>query len=206
LNAIPSPTGANKIVCTLCSVETQLSPQFGVDGLLTDYGLEAMLRRSDSSGPTDQGSLPPVGDEKQQDVVEEGIESVVSEKKRSTCTGCKSGEAASSYCATCPNHLCANCTQAHRFMHCFEGHQVEDLPPAPNDKCKCLEHQMQPLIFFCATCNLAVCRECTQNEHTAPTHQVESLDDVAETQIAAMEILNMEVGIEKRIFSSPLKR
>lgn len=66
----------------------------------------------------------------------------------STCTGCKSGERASAFCQDCAHYLCTNCTLAHRYMHCFEGHRVEQLghgastSPTLSDtegSCKCIQ-------------------------------------------------------------------
>lgn len=50
----------------------------------------------------------------------------------------------------------------------------------------------QPLCFFCISCNLAVCRDCTVAEHCPPVHQIEPIDNVAEKQIKSMESLMNE--------------
>ncbi|KAI1729919.1 NHL repeat domain-containing protein [Ditylenchus destructor] len=213
-------TNENRIVCPQCHVETQLSAQLGIDGLLSDYGLENAVRRraaeaksnasSDEKGlifgspsSTSSSSSPPIGDlcSSEQD----GAAQAATQSAPNTCTGCKSGEAATAYCTDCQHHLCGNCTMAHRFMHCFEGHRVEELSGTPSSvstddsgkgsskdgssHCKCLEHRSQPLRFFCLTCNLAICRDCTVSEHVAPAHNVEAIDNVAEKQIGLMEAL-----------------
>lgn len=200
-------SNSDRIVCPQCHAETQLSTHLGIDGLLNDYGLENAVHRaafgddkalvfSDDKGlifgsPSSTSSSPPLGDLQ-----------CDPNANSSTCTGCKSGEPASAFCHDCSHYLCANCTLAHRFMHCFEGHQVEELTTngssnssekasavGEQGNCKCLEHRSQPLRLFCLSCNLAICRDCTMLDHNGPTHKVESIDSVAETQMATMEAL-----------------
>lgn len=105
-----------------------------------------------------------------------------------TCTGCKSGEIASAFCQDCSHFLCSNCKMAHQFMHCFEGHRVQEIqtnsisPPSLNvasKTCNCLQHRQQALRFFCLSCNLAICRECTLVDHAAPAHQYEPIQEVS---------------------------
>jgi tripartite motif-containing protein 2/3 len=187
----------DKIVCPLCHVETQLSANLGIEGLLSDYGLENVVLRQNAANMDDKGlifgspsstsSSPPLGE----------LSCDQNSNQVSTCTGCKTGERASSFCHDCKHYLCSNCTMAHQYMHCFEGHRVEQLSLQAHEKndgshCKCLEHRSQPLRFFCLTCNLAICHDCTVMEHTSPTHVVQSIDDVAEKQMALMEVLIAE--------------
>ncbi|PIC39922.1 hypothetical protein B9Z55_011456 [Caenorhabditis nigoni] len=53
----------------------------------------------------------------------------------------------------------------------------------------CLQHRASELVFFCVTCNLAICRDCTQADHPAGTHQYELISDVADKQLLKMEQL-----------------
>jgi hypothetical protein len=50
----------------------------------------------------------------------------------------------------------------------------------------------QSLCYFCVSCNLAICRDCTLTEHCPPAHQIETIDNVAEKQILSMECLMNE--------------
>ncbi|KIH66996.1 b-box zinc finger [Ancylostoma duodenale] len=192
---------AEKIVCPQCHMETQLSVQLGLDSLLSDYGLEAVLSRPNIiedkgllfGSPSSTSSSPPLSDSP--------CDQNSNTTNRSACTGCKSGERASHYCQECTHYLCTNCTMAHQYMHCFEGHRVEPIsqvqapvPPssaasAHERACKCLQHRAQPLRFFCLTCNLAICRECTLVEHAQPSHQYEPISEVADKQLSTMELL-----------------
>ncbi|MFH4973427.1 hypothetical protein AB6A40_000136 [Gnathostoma spinigerum] len=189
---------AEKIVCPQCHVETKLSTQLGIESLLCDYGLENVMSRqlSDDRGlifgsPSSTSSSPPLSDSPYDQN---------SNTATSSCTGCKNGERASAFCRDCSHFLCANCTMAHHCMHCFDGHRVDQLShgssPALSEKqqqqqtpCKCIQHRSQPLSFFCLTCNLVICQECTQSEHVAPAHHYEAVGDVADKQMRIMENL-----------------
>uniref|UniRef100_A0A915AKF5 RING-type E3 ubiquitin transferase n=1 Tax=Parascaris univalens TaxID=6257 RepID=A0A915AKF5_PARUN len=194
---------AEKIVCPQCHVETQLSVQLGIDSLLSDYGLENVLSRqlsTDDKGlifgsPSSTSSSPPLSDSPYDQNSNNNVSS--------SCTGCKSGERASAFCQDCAHFLCANCTMAHQYMHCFEGHRVDQLAhgssPALSDKvstCKCIQHRTQTLRYFCLTCNLAICRECTMTDHPAATHQFELIGDVADKQMNIMESLLQDARIK----------
>uniref|UniRef100_A0A0M3I2J2 B-box type zinc finger protein ncl-1 n=1 Tax=Ascaris lumbricoides TaxID=6252 RepID=A0A0M3I2J2_ASCLU len=199
----PPPINEQVVVCPQCHVETQLSVQLGIDSLLSDYGLENVLSRqlsTDDKGlifgsPSSTSSSPPLSDSPYDQSSNNNVSS--------SCTGCKSGERASAFCQDCAHFLCANCTMAHQYMHCFEGHRVDQLAhgssPALSDKvstCKCIQHRTQTLRYFCLTCNLAICRECTMTDHPAATHQFELIGDVAEKQMNIMESLLQDARIK----------
>ncbi|EPB69592.1 b-box zinc finger [Ancylostoma ceylanicum] len=103
------------------------SVQLGLDSLLSDYGLEAVLSRPNIiedkgllfGSPSSTSSSPPLSDSP--------CDQNSNTTNRSACTGCKSGERASHYCQECTHYLCTNCTMAHQYMHCFEGHRVEPI-------------------------------------------------------------------------------
>ncbi|PAV57073.1 hypothetical protein WR25_26135 isoform D [Diploscapter pachys] len=251
-----------RIVCTLCNMETQLSVQLGLDSLLSDFGLESVLQRqmNISSGmmgtgqngdektggavfgsPSSTSSSPPLSDSPVEQArknylfwkqdrlnasngspvtfggslaaqlsVGNGASSTAPTPPRSACTGCKSGEAASAFCQDCSHYLCDHCKMAHQYMHCFEGHRVEDLPilqaqgtvSAPSSGgervCMCLQHRREPLRFFCLSCNLAICRECTQVEHLAPAHHYELISEVYDKQLGKMDQLVAEARIKRQ--------
>ncbi|VDN39957.1 unnamed protein product [Gongylonema pulchrum] len=59
-----------------------------------------------------------------------------------------------------------------------------------------MQHRSQPIRYFCVTCNVAICSECTQVDHVAPTHQYELICDVTEKQMAIMEALVQEARLK----------
>uniref|UniRef100_A0A7E4V2B1 B-box type zinc finger protein ncl-1 n=1 Tax=Panagrellus redivivus TaxID=6233 RepID=A0A7E4V2B1_PANRE len=121
-----------------------------------------------------------------------------------SCVNCKQGDQVSANCTTC-GHLCNMCKVAHEYMHCFESHVVEMIPErATSSKsntglpkqtnCRCLEHRSQPLRFFCKTCNLAICYDCTLTDHIQPAHEIEPIESIADSQIQRMEHLVNEAA------------
>ncbi|XP_023236199.1 B-box type zinc finger protein ncl-1-like isoform X1 [Centruroides sculpturatus] len=149
-----------KIKCPQCQQECSLPVQ-GVAGLLSDYAVSNILEMAAIEGT----SL--------------------------CCTGCKSKESnAVARCFDCANFLCPNCVMAHQFMHCFEGHHVLTLSELQNkDDLKvekpvaCLRHKNELLKYFCKTCNIPICKECTILEHPKSLHDYDNLIDVSQKQI-----------------------
>lgn len=122
------------------------------------------------------------------------LESAALDSGSPSCTSCKSKESgAIARCFDCANFLCPNCVMAHQFMHCFEGHRVMTLGELQSSKdaggdggsCKtdkpvlCLRHKNEPLKFFCHTCNLPICKECTLLDHPKGLHEYDLLAEVA---------------------------
>lgn len=100
------------------------------------------------------------------------------------CTSCKAKETAVARCSDCASFLCNNCVTAHRYMRCFESHEVltfEELggPPGPDQMGQvhrplmCPVHTGEMLKYFCHTCEVPVCIECTVGDHKQPAHRYE---------------------------------
>ncbi|KAG7207048.1 hypothetical protein KM043_000930 [Ampulex compressa] len=129
------------------------------------------------------------------------------------CTGCKSTESdAVARCFDCANFLCPNCVMAHQFMHCFEGHRVLNLADskletvsssattempksnlvingAGNNGEKvlfCPRHKQELLKYFCRSCTVPVCKECTISDHPGPLHDCGHISDVGSQQLEAL--------------------
>lgn len=172
-----------KMKCPQCGVETALPGGAGVVGLLSDYAISRMLENAalDGSGPP-------------------------------SCTSCKSKESgAIARCFDCANFLCPNCVMAHQFMHCFEGHRVMTLGELQSSKdgqtdqtadgradkpVSCLRHKNEPLAFFCHTCNLPICKECTLLDHPKGLHDYDLLSEVAPKHVEGLAHL-IEEGRSK---------
>ncbi|UYV79631.1 brat [Cordylochernes scorpioides] len=156
----------DKIKCPQCHQEMTLPPQ-GVTALPSDYAVSNIL------------------------------ESAANEGAPINCTGCKSKESSAiSRCFDCANFLCANCEMAHQFMHCFEGHRVYNLnDPNTRETVKqdklvhCPRHKTEALKFFCKTCNIPICKECTLLEHPKNIHDYEFLLDSATKHLENMKQL-----------------
>lgn len=154
----------DKVRCPQCGQDTALGSQ-GPAGLPSDYAVANVLEAAALEGAT-------LG-----------------------CTGCKSKESSAvARCFDCANFLCPNCVMAHQFMHCFEGHRVLTLGElqgregtAPRDKpVACPRHRGEVLRYFCRSCGVPACKECTLLDHPKALHELESLAEAAPRQAEAM--------------------
>ncbi|CAH1777020.1 unnamed protein product [Owenia fusiformis] len=146
----------DKITCVGCRQDTLLGP-LGLHGLVPDFAVSNILEENDV---TDTSALH--------------------------CTGCKTKDTnAVARCFDCANLLCANCVMAHQFMHCFEGHHVRYLADLQNKDAKiektvqCLKHKHDALKYFCLTCNIPICQECTVVDH-ANGHNYEIISEISD--------------------------
>ncbi|XP_023246790.1 brain tumor protein [Copidosoma floridanum] len=113
------------------------------------------------------------------------------------CTGCKSTESdAVARCYDCANFLCPNCVMAHQFMHCFEGHRVLNLGNgnttttttttssgnnsngSSSKPILCARHKGELLKYYCRSCTVPICKECTLNEHPSPMHDYVHVSEI----------------------------
>ncbi|GFY37314.1 brain tumor protein [Trichonephila inaurata madagascariensis] len=148
-----------KLKCPKCEHDCALPPQ-GVSGLLSDYAVINVLE-------SDAIERPPL-----------------------SCTGCKTKDThAVARCFNCANYLCPNCVMAHQFMHCFEGHTVIDLKDesmngvtAADKLLHCPRHDREILRFFCRTCNIPLCKECSL-DHPTGLHDCEHISECGQRQI-----------------------
>ncbi|XP_022249888.1 brain tumor protein-like isoform X3 [Limulus polyphemus] len=165
----------DNIKCPQCHQECILTGQ-GIGGLLSDYAISNIL------------------------------ESTALEGNSPCCTGCKSKESnAVAHCFDCANFLCSNCVMAHQFMHCFEGHRVLTLSELQNNKddikmekpINCTRHKNELLKYFCQTCNIPICKECSVLDHPKGLHDFEYLKDVASQQVETINhmIENIRVKV-----------
>ncbi|CAI2347519.1 unnamed protein product [Caenorhabditis sp. 36 PRJEB53466] len=69
------------------------------------------------------------------------------------------------------------------------GKQSPDVQQMLKRPVVCLQHRTSELVFFCMTCNLAICRDCTLADHPAGQHQYELITEVADKQMLKMEQL-----------------
>lgn len=132
------------------------------------------------------------------------LESNLENYNSRSCTGCKSNKKqdAVARCVECANYLCSNCVMAHQFMHCFESHRVvnlTDLKEEPKNgqlisnlvtngekTVFCPRHKSEILKYYCRTCTMPVCKECTVLEHPAGLHECEHLSDIGPKQLEAI--------------------
>lgn len=166
-----------KITCPNCHQECVLTTR-GVAGLLPDFTINGSVELN-------------------------------LEKFAGVCKGCKNlNTNVVAYCYDCQQSLCANCMMAHQFMNCFEDHRLHGLtfenadetnsafiPTSVGDRVVfCSRHKNETLKYFCRTCNVPVCKECTLSDHQFSMHDVEHLSDIGGK---LLEILNGTVQESK---------
>uniref|UniRef100_A0A2K6UX88 E3 ubiquitin-protein ligase TRIM71 n=1 Tax=Saimiri boliviensis boliviensis TaxID=39432 RepID=A0A2K6UX88_SAIBB len=105
---------------------------------------------------------------------------------------CDEGNAASSRCLDCQEHLCDNCVRAHQRVRLTKDHYIERGPPGagaaaaaqqlglgppfpgppfsilsvfPERLGFCQHHDDEVLHLYCDTCSVPICRECTMGRH-----------------------------------------
>ncbi|XP_055985526.1 E3 ubiquitin-protein ligase TRIM71 [Sorex fumeus] len=106
------------------------------------------------------------------------------------CSSCDEGNAASSRCLDCQEHLCDNCVRAHQRVRLTKDHYIERGPPGPAAAAQqlglgpafpgapfsilsvfperlgfCQHHDDEVLHLYCDTCSVPICRECTMGRH-----------------------------------------
>ncbi|XP_067417936.1 E3 ubiquitin-protein ligase TRIM71 [Emydura macquarii macquarii] len=111
------------------------------------------------------------------------------------CSSCDEGNAASSRCLDCQEHLCDNCVRAHQRVRLTKDHFIERFGGAPGSAAPgpagqlalgqpypaapysilasvfpdrasyCQHHDDEVLHFYCDTCSVPICRECTMGRH-----------------------------------------
>lgn len=187
-------THPDKVTCSQCHADCNL-PVSGVQGLLSNLVISTII-------------------ETDSELVSSGA---------ARCTGCKSKESdAVARCVDCANYLCPNCVMAHQFMHCFEGHRVltlGDLKDEPknglitNGSCNgsgekavfCPRHKNDILKYFCRTCSVPVCKECTILEHPSGHHDCEHLSEAGPQQLELMQQSMVESKARANDMRSVLK-
>ncbi|XP_077984810.1 E3 ubiquitin-protein ligase TRIM71-like [Glandiceps talaboti] len=107
----------------------------------------------------------------------------------SQCGGCDKQGSTTKYCLECIVELCETCagtharlptTRSHKVIDCEDYHRLSTTDPASvQPPTRCIEHGENKLKFFCDTCNIAICLECTATNHPLTEHKYRYLEDAA---------------------------
>ncbi|XP_077994390.1 E3 ubiquitin-protein ligase TRIM45-like [Glandiceps talaboti] len=109
--------------------------------------------------------------------------------KLKKCEACDEGETISR-CIECAINLCELCARAHSKLPLTNSHQLMALDKyqqasASGDATSvqspiyCPKHGNHTLQYYCDTCDVALCLECTVIDHRAPEHKHQYLKDAA---------------------------
>ena len=110
------------------------------------------------------------------------------------CDQCAEGSSdpAVVFCCACHHFLCAFCLEHHKRNRIWSKHKIVGLDQEgarqqlhttmkPRDRyCSQPNHEDNKLNFYCETCSLLVCRDCTTVTHKS--HSVKEISTVAKTQ------------------------
>ncbi|XP_038062337.1 tripartite motif-containing protein 2-like [Patiria miniata] len=149
--------GSTAIPCPLCRQETKL-PETGVKGLKTNFHLIGLVEELE---------------------LQEKI--VGSSDTCLLCDVCEGGNEATQRCLDCGHNSCLVCSRIHLRFPSSSNHNVVPLEEIREGKVtvtkkhqkqhpKCLIHEGEVTRFFCTTCEVLICRDCTVIDHCKPEH------------------------------------
>ncbi|XP_038062782.1 E3 ubiquitin-protein ligase TRIM33-like [Patiria miniata] len=148
---------AAEIPCPVCRQETKLS-KVGVQGLKTNFHLIGLVEEL----------------ELQKKIVGSGDTCLL-------CDVCEEDNEATQRCLDCGQYMCSVCSRMHLRFAATSNHKVaplEDIHEGkvtvtkehPKQHPKCLIHEGEVARFFCTSCELLICRDCTVINHRMPEH------------------------------------
>ena len=148
----------DSIPCPLCRDETEI-PESGIEGLPTNFFIKNLLE----------------------------VAELKSKNESLTCSNCDDGLKAIVRCVECDEFFCQECLDAHNRLKRYQEHKVVELkmllsPTSAKQfhpAMKCLNHDLI-CNFYCRTCKMLVCRDCTVVDHPLASHSVANLRDVAD--------------------------
>ncbi|XP_072040759.1 uncharacterized protein [Amphiura filiformis] len=117
----------------------------------------------------------------------------LSSPEKIVCSACNSNAEANSRCIDCNDFLCARCTEMHQTIRVLKSHQVVNVaelrsgkvnlfkhPKQQQEQCK--KHIGQIVWFYCETCGILICRDCTVVDHCRPEHHYVNVQDAIRGQ------------------------
>uniref|UniRef100_A0A8C5THU5 E3 ubiquitin-protein ligase TRIM71 n=1 Tax=Malurus cyaneus samueli TaxID=2593467 RepID=A0A8C5THU5_9PASS len=183
----PGAGDALKLRCPICDQKVVISEPSGMDALpSSNFLLSNLLEVVVVAAAADEqkngraaGPAPPAG----------------SGGGRAPLQLLRRGNAASSRCLDCQEHLCDNCVRAHQRVRSPRTTSSSASPPAPPppapprrspsaplprlaynilsvfpDRASyCQHHDDEVLHLYCDTCSVPICRECTMGRHVGHT-------------------------------------
>ncbi|XP_075214954.1 E3 ubiquitin-protein ligase TRIM71-like [Lycorma delicatula] len=125
-----------------------------------------------------------------------------SESPTFLCGSCDEGTSATSRCRDCNEYLCDSCVRAHLRVRLTKDHCIlritgspAQLSPfskpgtSPNGNSYCDQHINEVIRFFCDTCGIVICGECTSGIHRG--HSFVYLQDAIDSsRTASMKLLS----------------
>ncbi|XP_070555557.1 tripartite motif-containing protein 3-like [Ptychodera flava] len=167
------------VVCPTCKTPCQLS-RGGVNELKSSFFISSLL-----------------------DIFSQGISG--HDDIHGVCEGCE-GSDASHRCVDCCLDFCQSCTMIHKTVQTTRNHKVlvhsdHHEPRFANirfdQKVYCSNHPENMVKFYCDTCQIPVCLECTVVEHRYPRCSHRKLQDAADDYIKKLREMLTELRVKE---------
>ncbi|XP_072046642.1 E3 ubiquitin-protein ligase TRIM56-like [Amphiura filiformis] len=136
------------------------------------------------------------------------IENSPTRSKKVPCVCCEEKEnVVMAKCLDCNGFLCQEGFDMHKkpFLRSHQVITLEDIKNGKVDlkklsgkrKPTCSKHEGQPMWFFCETCQILICRDCTVVNHRNPEHKYVELESVVAGHKKKLEKLVKENEVVK---------
>ncbi|XP_070546073.1 E3 ubiquitin-protein ligase TRIM56-like [Ptychodera flava] len=112
------------------------------------------------------------------------------------CEGCQQNTA-THRCVECKHYLCDNCVRAHKNLPITRIHQLMTIGEYETAKSTspvtlqaveyCNVHTENKIEFYCETCQVPVCTNCTIVKHRIPEHEHRYLKDAADEYLTELK-------------------
>ena len=169
LKKVKHPPGI--INCPLCQEKITLPPQ-GIDGFRDNFFINQLK---------DRRAISKIG------------------KMRMRCISCGATDREiGARCVDCNGFLCQQCVNLHQTIAPLKVHTVFtiielrsgaiDMSKVMKEAC-CQKHKDQVLRWFCKTCGIPICRDCTVTDHRHPDHDYVTIESVIEGQVNEIKTL-----------------
>ncbi|XP_070554582.1 E3 ubiquitin-protein ligase TRIM56-like [Ptychodera flava] len=122
------------------------------------------------------------------------------------CEACQKGEI-KERCVDCAANICSNCSQAHGFFPTTRSHRIFAIdeyqrakfnnPASVRPPAYCSKHHDNQVKFYCDTCEVTICLECTAIDHPRPEHKFRYLDDAAVEYKQLLTKMTQELQIKE---------
>ncbi|XP_070555073.1 tripartite motif-containing protein 3-like [Ptychodera flava] len=170
---------ATELVCPTCKIPCQLSHE-GVKGLKSSFFISSLL-----------------------DIVCQGMPG--RDNIHGVCERCEEN-AASHRCVDCSLDFCQTCTKPHKTVPATKDHRVVALSNYHEQKFAdirldlmvyCRSHPEDVVEFYCDTCQVPVCLECTVVEHHIPKCSHRKLQEAADDYVEKLREMLTKLRVKE---------
>ncbi|XP_070571168.1 tripartite motif-containing protein 2-like [Ptychodera flava] len=129
------------------------------------------------------------------------------EKPAAKCDSCQESDAVMR-CVECAQHLCQPCVKIHKNIAVTRSHQVLPIgefaeskstytPNMTNKAVYCDVHPDKEVRFYCDTCQVPVCSDCTIVNHRIPQHVHRDLNTAADEYLGYLERMLSQLELKE---------